>query len=409
MRLLFLALLFAIAVTLVPCAAQTPDTWRDPFWLHRTIDRMDGLPSDAPEPQCPHARVKTNQPDSDYFGMNTVYEARRLFGTDLSGDEPHLGRIAMKALMVLPMLGKSNATQLMLTSRLDIAQMLARRAALHRIRRAETPIATAPGEIAIDTHVHTCVSPDSLADISSVLLSASRRGLSGVAITDHNSIEGSRRAIRIARRLIRRHRLPPTFFVIPGEEVGSTDGHIIALFISHEIGEGMSAAQTVDAIHAQGGLAIAAHPMLGHSLGALAVTVPFDAVETVNSAEEMHYLLAKGDLRQQRADFYAGVRKPRIGASDAHDPQIVGLCYSLVKSEASPEGVKDAILHGRVRAEAGISYEEEKSLMRRGLPHLLASMQREKEPSTTAPTHERSANLAFSVLPMASMEWTKRF
>ena len=48
--------------------------------------------------------------------------------------------------------------------------------------------------------------------------------------------------------------------IIPGAEISSADGHIVALNIRKEVPEGLSAAATIDAIHELGGLAIPTHP-----------------------------------------------------------------------------------------------------------------------------------------------------
>ena len=68
-------------------------------------------------------------------------------------------------------------------------------------------------------------------------------------MTDHNQIEGS---LKIARET--------DFLIIPGMEVSSADGHIVALNLKELIPRGLSAAETVDRIHRAGGIAIAVHP-----------------------------------------------------------------------------------------------------------------------------------------------------
>jgi hypothetical protein len=127
--------------------------------------------------------------------------------------------------------------------------------------------------------------------------------------------------------------------------VSAKEGHIGALFLQRTIPDGLSAAETIAAIHAQGGIAVAAHPMLASGVGALAGTLPFDAVESANAAELLRFTAGPAADWKKRADFYGGVRLPCLGASDAHDPGAVGTCYTLLRTDdRSAEGVRKAML-----------------------------------------------------------------
>src|SRR5260370_29738315 len=121
---------------------------------------------------------------------------------------------------------------------------------------------------------------------------ASRRAsLNVIAVTDHDTIEGALRARDHAAKRARLH-------VIVGEEVSSRDGHIVALYLERRIRPGMSAAATVDAIHDQGGLAIAVHPFWRtergartrpvHAVGWLAAEPDFDGIEVQNATPGLY-------------------------------------------------------------------------------------------------------------------------
>jgi predicted metal-dependent phosphoesterase TrpH len=115
---------------------------------------------------------------------------------------------------------------------------------------------------------------------------ARRAKLDVIAVTDHDTIDGALRAKEHAARRAK-------FHVIVGEEVSSRDGHIVALFLERKVRPGMSAAATLDAIHDQGGLAIAVHPFWRtqrrakarpvHGVGWLAAELDFDAIEVENA------------------------------------------------------------------------------------------------------------------------------
>jgi len=128
-------------------------------------------------------------------------------------------------------------------------------ASLERRRR---PVARpAPLEerdwIVVDLHMHTSWSSDCSIEVDDLLDHAEAEGLGAIAITDHNVFGGALEAVEKARgrKLI----------VIPGEEVKSaSEGEVIGLFLKEEIPRGMSFAETVAAIRAQGGLVYVPHP-----------------------------------------------------------------------------------------------------------------------------------------------------
>src|SRR5690242_4156882 len=121
------------------------------------------------------------------------------------------------------------------------------------MRHSHRPRATLSG--LADVHIHTSYS-DGQPSVRDVLAYASNcTSLDVIAITDHDTIEGALEAAILA----------PTYRiqVIVGEEITSRQGHILGLFLRERVPPALSAEETVDAIHAQGGLAIAAHPFLG--------------------------------------------------------------------------------------------------------------------------------------------------
>jgi predicted metal-dependent phosphoesterase TrpH len=150
-------------------------------------------------------------------------------------------------------------------------------------------------------------------------------GLSVIAVTDHDTIEG---ALRSAEHAAARKRIE----VVIGEEVSSRDGHIVGLFLERRVRPGMSAAATVHAIHDQGGLAVAVHPFWRtqrrvrsgpvHGVGWLAAELDFDAIE-VENATPGFYLF---NQLARRMNMGAGVAE--LGGSDAHILDAVGRAYT---------------------------------------------------------------------------------
>ncbi|MFQ5600188.1 MAG: STAS domain-containing protein [Candidatus Krumholzibacteriia bacterium] len=202
-----------------------------------------------------------------------------------------------------------------------------------------------PGFSRADLHVHTVFSDGTLTPEEVLNYYALHPGFTVFAITDHDTIDGALHA----RRFGEDH---PELFghlgVIVGEEVTSRDGHVIGLFLKEWIPPGMSAAETVNAIHTQDGIAIAAHPytnwMRWHGLvgvGDLIKTLPFDAVETHNS----NFTEVFANRKSERN---AG-NKARVGASDGHFLDAVGVCYTEFPGSTA-EDMRRALLEKTTRA-----------------------------------------------------------
>lgn len=197
-----------------------------------------------------------------------------------------------------------------------------------------------------DLHIHTNHSDGWPTPIEVVEHANAATHLDVIAITDHDTIEGALRAADHAARASR-------VKVVVGEEVSSRQGHILGLFLEKGIRPGLSASATIDEIHSQGGLAIAAHPFwrtagmagrLGgsiHGVGWLAAELDFDAVEIDNSTPGLGF----ANLLASRLSLAAG--RPGIGASDAHILEAVGKSTTRFRG-TSPRALRTAILKGAV-------------------------------------------------------------
>ena len=193
-----------------------------------------------------------------------------------------------------------------------------------------------------DLHMHTDHSPDCATPVDLLLDTAKRRGLGAIAITDHNEISGAHEARARADGIK----------VIVSEEVKTAhEGEVIGLFIEEKIPRGMSLAETIDAIHAQGGLAYVPHPFDRlHSVPdyehLLKVVEDIDILEVFNAR-----VIARGfnEEAQRFADKYRVV----AGAgSDSHVAQGLGTVKIRMRDFDGPEefleSLRDAdILHKR--------------------------------------------------------------
>ncbi len=194
--------------------------------------------------------------------------------------------------------------------------------------------------VLLDLHNHTRYSPDSKLDPAELVRRAGKLGLGGLAITDHNSVEGARIAEEAARDL-------PGFVVIPAIEISTREGHVLAYGVREAIPRDLSPAETADRVRAAGGLAVAAHPYRFWSgLGErAALSARFDAYEVHNART-----LRGGNERA--AELAARSRVPgRTGGSDTHFLQELGRGVTALDGEGeSADGILQAIASGRTTA-----------------------------------------------------------
>jgi predicted metal-dependent phosphoesterase TrpH len=186
----------------------------------------------------------------------------------------------------------------------------------------------------VDLHCHTRGSFDCLSAPKDVVKAASARGLTHVAITDHDRIEAALEAHELA---------PPGLTIIVGEEVRTRDGDLICVFLERAIPPGMSAAETIAAAREQGALVGIPHPfdrMRGSMLRdpAMAhVAATADWVETHNAR-----VVGKGN--DQAVEFARDRGLPGIAVSDAHSIMEIGVAYTALDGDPStPAGLLAAL------------------------------------------------------------------
>ena len=188
-------------------------------------------------------------------------------------------------------------------------------------------------QIRADLHIHTTFSKDSLITPKDLVYYAKKRGLNAVAVTDHNHLEG---AYKIAKET--------DFLIIPGMEVSSADGHIVALNVKELIPRGLSAPETVERIHNAGGVAIACHPYV-YFKGCLKENVcsTFDAIEVINArAFPFKRSVRKAEETAERLGL------SRVAGTDSHYGPQIGCAYTVIEAdEPSVEAVARAIVEGK--------------------------------------------------------------
>ncbi len=191
-----------------------------------------------------------------------------------------------------------------------------------------------------DLHLHTFHSPDSLSSYQGIIERVQRRGLTGIAVTDHNSIQGALALAKIA-----------PFPVIVAEEIRTREGEIIGYFLEEEIPRGLGLEESIARVHEQGGVVTVPHPVdrVRHSsaigeAALLRVMEQIDLIEGYNA----RCVYPADNLRAQQLARQHG--KPLTAGSDAHAPWEIGRASVELEpfegAQAFLASLRGARLHG---------------------------------------------------------------
>lgn len=164
-----------------------------------------------------------------------------------------------------------------------------------------------------DLHIHSTYSYDATTTVRAILRQASDVHLDVIAVTDHDEIRGALEACTLAPQY--------GIEVIPGVEVSTKEGHLLALFIEETPPLGQSLIDTLIFIGKAGGIAIAPHAFNGlpHSLNMESVVgaLTNPRAKAVLKGMETHNMGTQAfDTTAQKLSTYLPLAK--IASSDAH-------------------------------------------------------------------------------------------
>ena len=193
-----------------------------------------------------------------------------------------------------------------------------------------------------DFHSHSHYSKDSLINPRTFIDRCVAKGVTCIAVTDHNEIEGA----FVIRKLAQDTGAP--LKVVVGEEVKTSEGEIIGLFLKELIARDMSPEDTVRAIHEQGGIAVVPHPYDIFRRSVLTdeaierVKYDVDAIEGFNCRN----ILGRHDEKARA--LAAEVDKPFTLGTDAHSPLEMGGAQLEIDEFETPDDLLRVLRGGRI-------------------------------------------------------------
>lgn len=195
----------------------------------------------------------------------------------------------------------------------------------------------------IDLHTHSRFSADGVSEPEEMVQAAKERGLHGFAITDHNTCACV--DYFLAHGMMREDgKAVDGFLILPGQEITTSAGHLLALGVRLPDLKGIKPAEAVRLIREAGGLAVPPHPYDAFRAGirqSVLDELGIEAIEVFNAAVTFK-------RANQRAYEYAQEKKIAMTAgSDAHHVEAIGTaCTVLEMSELSVQGTLAAIRQG---------------------------------------------------------------
>ena len=168
-----------------------------------------------------------------------------------------------------------------------------------------------------DLHVHTCYSPDGYEKPERIARYLKSKGFRGMAIVDHHTTKGAAKAFREIK----------DFVIIPGVEINTEQGHILAFGIMEDI-KSRDAREVVEEIHNRGGIAVLAHPFRFSK-----PRIETDAVEALNGRNFP-------SQNERGMEYVKKTGMPFTAGSDGHRMWEMGSAYTIMDADSMEEAME---------------------------------------------------------------------
>ncbi len=185
----------------------------------------------------------------------------------------------------------------------------------------------------LDLHIHTKYSKDSNLDTSEVIKVSKKRGLDGIAVTEHNTIQGGVKAQKLND--------DPDFKVIIGSEVHTNRGEVIGYFLNEEI-KSRDLYEVIDEMCAQDAVIAIPHPYDVFRFSTLKPDE--DILKLVDCIEAFNARCTFSRFNRRAKELAGNTGLAMTAGSDAHTLSEIGAGGVLLPGEA---GIRDEILKNR--------------------------------------------------------------
>jgi predicted metal-dependent phosphoesterase TrpH len=197
--------------------------------------------------------------------------------------------------------------------------------------------------LSVELHAHSSLSYDGRDPVERLVDRAVAVGLDGLAVTDHDEIDGSLEAAELSEEY--------GLVGIPGMEVTSEAGHVLALGVTELVPRGLPFEETLDRIRAQGGIAVIPHPFQESRSGVMA-NITREQLAVADAIEVYNSRLLTGRANRQADRFARRNGLATTAGSDAHISEMVGQAVTHIDAdEWTVEAVLEAIRAGRTSVE----------------------------------------------------------
>ena len=193
--------------------------------------------------------------------------------------------------------------------------------------------------LSVELHAHSALSHDGRDPVDLLLEQAAGVGLDALAVTDHDEIDASIEAATRAADY--------GLVGIVGMEVTTAAGHVLAFGIDDLIPSGLDFAETLDRIHADGGIAVVPHPFQKTRHG-VAAHISEEALASADAIEAYNSRLFTGRANRRAERFALRNSLPTTAGSDAHISEMVGQAVTEVDAdERDAATILRAVADGR--------------------------------------------------------------
>ncbi|RBQ23012.1 hypothetical protein ALNOE001_12920 [Candidatus Methanobinarius endosymbioticus] len=190
----------------------------------------------------------------------------------------------------------------------------------------------------LDPHIHSSYSGDARSTPKEIIERAKLIGLDIIALSDHNTVKGSKVAIELSKNL-------DDLLVVPSIEISSSEGHILGFGIESAIPRDLSPEETVERVHDEGGIAIIPHPFSSYRRGLFfnnKKTMEKTIKKKIRGVEVLNARCIIGYSNHESNKLADKHSLAKIGSSDSHFVEAVGNCYTEIEIDNEPS-VHDVI------------------------------------------------------------------